>query len=368
MSDKTAIEWTDATWNPITGCSVVSAGCKHCYAMRLAGRRLRNHPSRKGLTIETKSGPVWTGEVRFNPQWLEQPLAWTKPRRVFVCAHSDLFHPSVPDDWIDQVFAVMALAPQHTFQVLTKRPERALRYFQAIESEVAVTPENEGLRSALIEGNAQAIYARRNAGEDPSEWLAVHLPLANVQLGVSVEDQFAADERIEQLLQCDVSTHFLSIEPLLGPITLRREWLDGVRKGEAFRDGFGNEYHHAVSGHRLRWAIVGGESGDGARPMHPAWVRSLRDQCTAAGVAFFFKQWGEWRAPQASAIGNLVEEMHAPLAVVTPHGTTIYGPDLAEIVGRPPDCVVVAHLGKRTAGRILDGRTWDEMPPAPRVP
>ncbi len=120
MSDKSHIEWTDATWNPITGCSVLSPGCTHCYAMKLAGTRLRNHPSRAGLTTDSKAGPVWTGEVRFNAQWLLQPLGWSKPRMIFVCAHGDLFHDDVPVEWIDKVFAVMALAPQHTFQVLTK--------------------------------------------------------------------------------------------------------------------------------------------------------------------------------------------------------------------------------------------------------
>ncbi len=128
MADRTKIEWTDATWNPITGCSVVSPGCTNCYAMKLAGGRLRGHPSRKGLTIPSKAGPVWTGEVRLNEEWLDQPLRWRKPRSIFVCAHGDLFNENVPDEWIDQVYGVMALCPQHTFQVLTKRPERMREY------------------------------------------------------------------------------------------------------------------------------------------------------------------------------------------------------------------------------------------------
>ena len=128
MADHTKIEWTDATWNPITGCSIVDAGCTNCYAMHLAGTRLKHHPSRAGLTRETGGRPKWTGEVRCNREWLDQPLRWRRPRMIFVCAHGDLFHESVPDDWIDQVFAVMALAPQHTFQVLTKRADRMHRY------------------------------------------------------------------------------------------------------------------------------------------------------------------------------------------------------------------------------------------------
>ncbi len=124
MADKTHIEWTDATWNPITGCSVVSPGCTNCYAMKLAGTRLQHHPSRVGLTVGSKTGPVWNGKVRRNREWLAQPLEWKKPRMVFVCAHGDLFHEDVPDDWILDVFTVMAIASRHTFQILTKRADR----------------------------------------------------------------------------------------------------------------------------------------------------------------------------------------------------------------------------------------------------
>ncbi len=124
MSDNSKIEWTDATWNPVTGCSVLSPGCANCYAMGLAGTRLAQHPSRAGLTTASKAGPVWNGQVRFNEAWLTQPLTWKRPRMIFVCAHGDLFHENVPDEWIDRVFAVMALARHHTFQVLTKRAAR----------------------------------------------------------------------------------------------------------------------------------------------------------------------------------------------------------------------------------------------------
>lgn len=128
MADGTHISWAEATWNIVTGCQVLSPGCKRCYAMKLAGTRLKHHPSRQGLTIETKSGAVWNGLVRFNEQWLDQPLRWAKPRMIFVCAHADLFYEAVPDQWIDRVFAVMALAPQHVFMVLTKRTARMRDY------------------------------------------------------------------------------------------------------------------------------------------------------------------------------------------------------------------------------------------------
>jgi len=128
MAGSSTIEWTDATWNPVTGCSVVSPGCINCYAMRLAGTRMRHHWSRQGLTNDSKAGPVWNGQVRFNEEWLDQPLRWRKPRRIFVAAHGDLFHEAVPDEWIDRCFAVMSLTPQHKHQVLTKRPDRMRDY------------------------------------------------------------------------------------------------------------------------------------------------------------------------------------------------------------------------------------------------
>jgi len=218
MADNTPIEWTDATWNPITGCSVHSAGCTNCYAMRLAGTRLKDHPSRVGLTADSKAGPVWTGEVRFNEEWLTEPLRWRRPRRIFPVAHGDLFHEAVPDEWIDQVFAVMALCPQHIFQVLTKRAERMRQYMESIDN--GDGERLEGLRSALIEGMAQSIHYERTGDDTVDEWLAVHLPLPNVWLGVSVEDQRAADERIPQLLATPAAKRWISAEPLLGPIDL----------------------------------------------------------------------------------------------------------------------------------------------------
>ena len=159
MSDNSKIEWTDATWNPITGCSVVSAGCTNCYAMRLAGTRLKNHPSRAGLTRETAHGPVWTGEVRLNREWLDQPLRWRRRRRIFVCAHGDLFHDQVPREWIDLVVAVIAMSPQHQFQVLTKRPDRMAEYFWRIME------TDYGLEA--LDKSSMTIVAWGSWGDDP---------------------------------------------------------------------------------------------------------------------------------------------------------------------------------------------------------
>ena len=267
MSDHTHIQWTDATWNPITGCSVVSAGCRHCYAMRLAGGRLRHHPSRAGLTRETSAGPVWTGEVRLNEGWLDQPLRWRNPRRIFVCAHGDLFHPAVPDEWIDRVFAVMALAPQHTFQVLTKRPGRMLDWFRR-------TPYTRILRQADILRAARPNLCSVGIS-DPTR-----TPWSWVWLGVSVEDQPTADERIPLLLQTPAAVRFISAEPLLGPVNLRRWTL--AEHGR----------RHIGAQHGIRWVIVGGESGPRARPCGVGWVRSIVEQCRAAAVPCFVKQFG----------------------------------------------------------------------------
>ena len=236
MAETSKIEWTDATWNPITGCSVVSPGCTNCYAMKLAGGRLAHHPSRAGLTQPSKAGPVWTGEVRFNDQWLDQPRRWRRPRMIFVCAHGDLFHEDVPDEWIDKVFFEMHLANHHTFQVLTKRPERAREYLHSLG--VGAPEDDIG-------------------------------PLPNVWLGVSVEDR-ERKGRIDVLREIPAAVRFLSLEPLLEDL------------GELDLTGIG-------------WAIVGSESGPRARPCKLDWVRSIRDQCVSAGVPLFWKQHVENR-------------------------------------------------------------------------
>lgn len=299
MSDGTKIEWTDATWNPIVGCSVVSPGCTNCYAMRLAGTRMMLHPSRAGLTRDSKAGPVWTGEVRFMEQWLIQPLRWAKPRMIFVCAHADLFHEAVPDEWIDRIFAVMAMAPQHTFQVLTKRPERMREY----------------LHSPVV------IDSIANAAHDIDGGIgAPILPLPNVWLGVSVEDQRRADERIGILGSTPAALRWVSAEPLLGRIDFDIDQLQVID-----------------------WVVAGGESGPGARPMHPDWARSLRDQCAAAGVPFLFKQWGEWAA--ADDYPSEIQEQYDVQGLTD--GQSI-------------------RVGKKAAGRLLDGVIHDGYPEALR--
>jgi len=291
VSDGTKIEWTEATWNPITGCSVTSPGCTNCYAMKLAGTRLAHHPSRTGLTTDTKAGPVWTGETRFNEEWLTQPLKWRRPRRIFVCAHGDLFHESVPDEWIDRVFAVMALAPQHTFQVLTKRAARMREYVSRHDT----SKVGDSITTNAFWLNSATRGYRGSGGS--AVW-----PLPNVWLGVSVEDQTRADERIPDLLATPAAVRWLSCEPLLGPVILSDlyevatgrlldpltgDWQDRVIERNNCYLAVNSTYG---SGPKLDWIVVGGESGPGARPMHNDLAQSIVDQCMAADVPVFVKQ------------------------------------------------------------------------------
>ena len=356
MAEHSKIEWTGATWNIITGCSLKSPGCAGCYAMKLAGTRLRNHPSRVGLTVETKTGPVWSGEVRFNDQWLDQPLRWSKPRMIFVCAHGDLFHEDVPDAWIDRVFSVMLRGPRHTYQVLTKRAERMRDYV-----------------SRLYE----------LAGRDDPEWFARggvtslrdgwRIP-KHIWLGVSAEDQARADERIPHLLATPAAVRWVSAEPLLGPVDVA----DYLRPPPAL-SGRHVRLHHghwivdADGAHLmwtgLDWIVAGGESGPRARPMHPAWARSLRDQCQAADVPFFFKQHGDWREfdhrPETDEIDvgseladSIVAVAHNP-AWITHDGRVFHRQ--ADLPDGVP-CRLVERIGKARAGRLLDGREHSEFP------
>lgn len=417
MADKTGIEWTDASWNPVVGCSIVSPGCTNCYAMKQAyriekmseGAGRRSHYA--GTTQQSKAGAVWTGKVNLAPDHIiTQPLRWKRPRRIFVNSMSDLFHEDIPDDWIDKVFAVMILCPQHTFQVLTKRANRmsdyitdhgapfrvsrvidGIKFAPGSEEEKIIPIENypgyfvsshgyiysekHGTRRKMKpdtgeQGHQRVQLYRDNAekrgdrflvhrlvleafvgpapspkaqgrhrdgnptnnalsnliwGDQYQNWLdskrhgthrrhsklshdqvieirdlheagengeilarkydvsatqirnivrgdqwsiepEISWPPENCWLGVSVEDQARADERIPSLLSTPAAVRFISFEPLLGPVDV-------------------TPYIQS-----LNWAIVGGESGPGARPMHPDWARSLRDQCQAAGVPFFMKQ------------------------------------------------------------------------------
>jgi len=250
MSDSSKIEWTDASWNPVTGCTKVSPGCDHCYAETFA-ERWRGVP---GHHFETGF------DVTLRPERLEQPRAWKKPRRIFVNSMSDVFHEAVPDDFILSMFAIMAVTPQHRYQVLTKRHGR----MRSLLSRPKFSQDIKDLLWQLDGGIA---------------WRRHHWPLPNVWLGVSVEDQKRADLRIPALLDTPAAVRFISAEPLLGPVSL---WHLIDAKGS----GVGEP-------RVLDWIIAGGESGPGARPCDLNWLRALRDQCEWSGSAFFLKQLGK---------------------------------------------------------------------------
>ena len=363
MSDGTKIEWTDATWNPVTGCWIVSPGCANCYAMKLAGTRLKHHPTRVGLTVDSKAGPVWNGEVRFNDKALLEPLRWRRPRMIFVCAHGDLFAEQVPDAWIDQVFAIMALCPQHSFQVLTKRPARMRAYLGDARFELRL---NGIIWSTLGTKVGSKIHHGGN-------WRA-KLPLPNVWLGTSVEDQKRADERIPELLATPAAVRFISAEPLLGPVDVRKfmwpvhaRWPGQFNSPQAAISAGAEVTYHLqalVSAHArfLDWVIVGGESGVGARPMHPDWARSLRDQCAAAGVAYFFKQWGAWSPGENTTGPSAASERGAWRTDDGWHYRDV-GRRESEAMHHD-DAPDLWRLGRKAAGRLLDGVEHNAMPNA----
>lgn len=512
MSQNSKIEWTESTWNPLAGCSIVSPGCTNCYAMKMAHRlqsinrtggsnsRYVNHYD--GTTKVVNGKPVWTGKLSIAPdRILTAPLSRKKPTMYFVNSMSDLFHEDVPDEWIDKVFAVMALSPQHTFQVLTKRSAR--------------------MRAYLAAGRAASVSdAHGNLGIPFFDW-----PLPNVWLGVSAERQQEADARIPDLLATPAAVRFVSAEPLLSTLDLSKWLHDGRREiilgsggsraiqgragrhdlalGEVdrWRDRLGSDLHakgargeefcraeqlpasdvqgrrapsqdicaphcvdgdqsstdprvdgdqshrrqqakqhaielgtgyasakrpalpyascaeekgpargqelggsgngnpssgyplhlgksiphaarncseisdHTVDGvghraaqelesHSLDWVIVGGESGPGARPMHPDWVRSIRDQCTAAGVAFFFKQWGAWEVAsdengrRNGYDGYVMPDTGEQFTWLGYCGRTA-NPSANQLTA---PVWAMAKVGKSRAGRLLDGREWNEMP------
>lgn len=283
MSDRSSIEWTQATWNPTTGCSRTSPGCDHCYALTLA-RRLRamGNPKYQTDGDQRTSGPGFGLAV--HQDQLGLPYRWAKPRVVFVNSMSDLFHRSVPTGFILDVFAVMADTPRHTYQVLTKRSKRLLQL------------------------------------GDQLQWPS------NVWMGVSIESSHY-EFRADHLRATGAATKFISAEPLLGSLA-------------------------TLDLSRIDWLIAGGESGVGSRPMHPIWARQLRDACRASGTAFFFKQWGSWTPADPESTVS-----------VTIQGELIATDTLVGIPGAPAP---MRRTSKAAAGRLLDGRTWDEMPLAVR--
>lgn len=359
MGDKTSIEWAanadgspGATWNPIrardnaTGqvgwhCVHASDGCRFCYAERM-NNRLGTHQAFK------PTAPV---TVYLDEQTLQQPDRWKRGRVIFVCSMTDLGADFVTDEWLDKIWGVMGCSPQHTFIVLTKRMERLKKYLLAHN-----TPE----------GGARFLN-REVLGEKLGDSLSDHYgfeipyPLPNVWLGTSAERQREADERIPHLLQTPAAVRFLSAEPLIGPIDLGElPSASGIGRHLDALSNAGVDPGTLVP-HRLDWVIAGGESGPGARPMHPAWARDLRDQCAAAGVPFFFKQHGEWWPsnygsqspdPDVRSLWTRMSRASSGGMHVTLSGERLQGASEPHV---RPSTWSMMRVGKRNAGRLLDG-------------
>jgi len=370
---RSSIEWTESTWNPVTGCTPVSPGCANCYARRMA-QRLAAMPS-------VKHRKRYKGfKVSCWPERLEEPLHWRKPRMVFPCSMGDLFHKDVPFEFIDKVFAVMASASQHVFQVLTKRVDRMAAWFRRVAERGPVhqnlytsglidfyqrhnvdlarphqvpTPPTPELR--FIYDSADGIDPHARIEDRPRRankrgnyhWR--RWPLSNVWLGVTAEDQERADERIPILLDIPAAVRFVSCEPLLGEVGL------GL-------------LHYRVNADKrsdIDLVIAGGETGPGARPSHPDHFRSLRDQCAAAGVPFFLKHLGEYaetyrfdtfqhwvnKASTHVAKGDVCLDLNSKVCRV--------GKDFGE--ARYP-VVVMTRVGRKLAGRLLDGEEHNALP------
>lgn len=354
MSTSSKIEWCDATWSPTTGCDRVSDGCDHCYALTLA-KRLKAMGSAK---YQRDGDPRTSGPgfgITEHPDSLGAPLRWRKPKRIFVNSMSDLFHAGISDEFIARVFAVMAVTPQHTYQVLTKRPGRMRSLMRS-----------EAWRDRVVD----EIGTRFPNGEPPHlrpiELRERWWPLRNVWAGVSVEDQKRADLRIPVLLDTPAAVRFLSCEPLLGPVNLYRHlfpeqcpdgcecrWPDDADRLECGCDGPCTTYEWEPRPAGINWIICGGESGTNARPMHPDWVRDLRDQAIdAAGTPFFFKQWGAHIPKDHTRFWGGIRDV------------TLDGEWSPHDAARTDGAVPMVPCRKDRDGRALDGRTWNEFPDA----
>ena len=330
MAENTKIEWCDHTWNPWIGCTKVGPGCDHCYAENLMDKRM-------GVAIW---GPL-NERVRTKDANWKMPLRWNaqadafmaqhgRRQRVFCASLADVFDNAVDPQWRADLFGLIAATPNLDWLILTKRV-----------------------------GNVRGMLAELAHGNDPDLSLLDMMPLPNVWIGATIVNQAEADRDIPKLLAVPARVRFLSMEPLLGPVDLTGEWLTAKLGAYPFK-GLASE-HRTRLVDLLDWVIVGGESGPGARPMHPDWARSLRDQCRAAGVPFLFKQWGEWAQAAELPVHPEATRLPGNLCRVTRDGVTAdHYVAISTDGGRKR--YELRHVGKKAAGRLLDGSTWDGFP------
>ena len=321
MSDKSSIEWTatvqadgtvtpGATWNPIRGtagrhtCARISPGCDNCYAATMNRRGLMGT-----APLDYGTGETLLDAARLDEKALLQPLKWKTPRKVFVCSMTDLFGAWVPDEWLDRIFAVMAMAQQHTFIVLTKRPKRMQEYLSG---------RREDAVKAALDDDFDAVPG------GAWEW-----PLPNVWVGVTIEED-RYSWRANYLRQTPAAVRWVSAEPLIGGLP-------------------------SLDLTDIDWLVAGGESGPKSRPMHPDWARDLRDRCAAAGTAYFFKQWGAWAPTEIVPGGDLGGDLRRGRTV------HLHAPGNPEGYFRAGDAYMT-RVGNHRSGRLLDGREWNEYP------
>lgn len=395
MGDNTKISWADASWSIVTGCTRISSGCDHCYIERTPPFRMA-HRKFDGDGIGSTTG------VLLHPERFQIPMRWRRPRRIFVCSLADVFHDDVPDGFLVQLWETMAQCPQHIFQILTKRPARMRSFLKRWHD---TTGDNlaggEGLLSPMPRGPAavRQTYSSPRAllfadmldymGEPPEgaayplyDWMEGprFYPgvLPNVWIGTTAENQKTADLRIPILLDTPAAVRWISAEPLLSAIDLLGDTENPgpaiIRTGVHTPGGpWGPDEHDHDDQVGIDWVIVGGESGPGARPMHPYWAEKLHQQCETAGIAWHFKQWGEW-SPLAPYDKHRRFDFRNGITM-TDDGNT-YGPgDLtypdglrygeamrADYPHHHPTSMY--KVGKKVAGRELyhDGRTFDGYP------
>ncbi len=317
------IEWTEKVWNPTTGCNKVSRGCKFCYAEIMHGRQLGMNPKKYFRPFLDGAFP--------SPEYLLTPLSWKKPSFIFVDSMSDLFHDNIPFEYIDKVFAVMALARQHTFQLLTKRTSRMAEYFSQGHEELF-----QRWKNCTYEMTGQLIA-------QSGEW---EFPLPNVWLGTSIEDQQSANERIPYLVEVPAVVRWLSAEPLVGSIDL---FMATKNVNDL------NSENHLRG---IHWLVAGGESGHGnVQPCHPDWLRSLQKQCMDAQVPFFFKQWGSF-IPTVDFAGTKINQQY----IVGPRGSFGKWNEVGPNDIMNPSNAQMAKVGKNKSGRLLDGKEYNEYP------
>ncbi len=357
MGDRTGISWTQtisadgaitpgATWNPVSGCTKLTAECKFCYVER-DWHRMTHLPAYAGREFT---------DVACHPDRLEQPIRWQRSRRIFVCSTSDLFHADVPDDFLNSVFAVMALCPHHTFLVLTKRTDRMQKYLSAPGRREAIAQAAEEFPAKhpldWVRADGGEVVERGGNPDENTAWLP-RWPLPNVHAGVTAGTQDALNERIGHLINTPAAKRWLSMEPLLESVSLR--WLPAYPENAPYvGQNPSGQTNHLDGLRRIDGVIVGGESGVKARPMHPEWARDLRDQCREAGVPFFFKQHGEW-----AAIDPLDWDGKTKRIMLRRDGMAYLpvGERLPEMI---LDCqsrewACMAKLGRKVTGELLDG-------------